>query len=127
MRQPEIETEKGGPRAAQLEPDAMLQLGLTTGPQLVDELTGATICKSVPKPDNCRVTPSANAAEAPRRAVASRRPIIDRRRWPVRSNAKRAVLGLPFLLICVHPACLFRYAGACGVVAKPCCKPAKLN
>lgn len=48
----------------QLEPDMMLKLGLTTGPQSVDELTGATICKSLPKPDNCRVTPSANAEAA---------------------------------------------------------------
>ncbi|RWO26569.1 MAG: hypothetical protein EOS09_08390 [Mesorhizobium sp.] len=55
---------KGGPRAAQLEPDAMLKLGLTTGPQSVHELTGATICKSLPKPDNCRVTPSTNAEDA---------------------------------------------------------------
>lgn len=37
---------------------------LTTGPQSVDELTGATICKSLPKPDNCRVTSSANAEAA---------------------------------------------------------------
>ncbi|TIP23678.1 MAG: hypothetical protein E5X67_32250 [Mesorhizobium sp.] len=48
----------------QLEPDTMLKLGLTTGPQSVDELTGATICKSLPKPDNCRVTPSTNAEAA---------------------------------------------------------------
>ncbi|MDX8541917.1 hypothetical protein RFM23_30405 [Mesorhizobium abyssinicae] len=50
----------------QLEPDMMLKLGLTTGPQSVDALTGATICGVIPKPDNCRVAPSPNAqAEAP--------------------------------------------------------------
>ncbi|MER9801786.1 hypothetical protein NKJ36_32825 [Mesorhizobium sp. M0142] len=50
----------------QLEPDVMLRAGLTTGPQSVDELTGATLCRSVPKPDNCRVVLSPNAqAEAP--------------------------------------------------------------
>ncbi|MER8766854.1 MULTISPECIES: hypothetical protein [unclassified Mesorhizobium] len=50
----------------QLEPDLMLKVGLTTGPQSVDALTGATICKSSPKPDNCRVLPSASAeAETP--------------------------------------------------------------
>lgn len=48
----------------QLEPHTMLKVGLTTGPQSVDELTGATICGSVPKPDNCRVTPSTNAEAA---------------------------------------------------------------
>ncbi|MER8403531.1 hypothetical protein [Mesorhizobium sp. M0185] len=66
MRQREIETEKGDPGAAQLEAEAMLQLGLMTGSQSVDALTGATICKSSPKPDNCRVLPSASAeAETP--------------------------------------------------------------
>lgn len=45
-----------------LEPDIMLKAGLTTGPQSVDALTGATICKAVPRPDNCRGLPSANAA-----------------------------------------------------------------
>jgi hypothetical protein len=50
----------------QLEPEMMLKVGLTTGPQSVDVLTGATICKAVPKPENCRILPSANAeAEAP--------------------------------------------------------------
>ncbi|CDX24510.1 conserved exported hypothetical protein [Mesorhizobium sp. ORS 3324] len=50
----------------ELSPDEMEKFGLTTGRQSVDELTGATICKSSPKPDNCRVLPSANAAvEAP--------------------------------------------------------------
>ncbi|SDA99241.1 hypothetical protein [Mesorhizobium qingshengii] len=49
-----------------LEPDMMLKVGLTTGPQSVDALTGATICKAVPRPENCRILPSANAeADAP--------------------------------------------------------------
>ncbi|CCV13504.1 hypothetical protein [Mesorhizobium sp. STM 4661] len=48
----------------QLEPDTMLKFGLTTDTQSVDELTGATICRLVPKPDNCRVTPSADAEAA---------------------------------------------------------------
>lgn len=45
----------------QLDQDTMLKFGLATGRQSADELTGATICKSAPKPDNCRVMPSANA------------------------------------------------------------------
>ncbi|WP_137935226.1 COG3904 family protein [Mesorhizobium comanense] len=45
----------------QLEPAQMLKTGLTTGPQSVDALTGATICKAVPKPENCGTLPSANA------------------------------------------------------------------
>ncbi|RUT97827.1 hypothetical protein EOD23_27995 [Mesorhizobium sp. USDA-HM6] len=50
----------------ELSQDEMQKFGLTTGPQSVDALTGATICKLSPKPDNCRVLPSANAeAEAP--------------------------------------------------------------
>lgn len=50
----------------QLEPDMMLKVGLTTGLQSVDALTGATICEAVPKPQNCRIRPSANAeADAP--------------------------------------------------------------
>ncbi|WP_352608802.1 hypothetical protein [Mesorhizobium sp. M0047] len=50
----------------QLEPGTMLRLGLTTSLQSVDALTGATICGAVPKPQNCRIRPSANAeAEAP--------------------------------------------------------------
>ena len=50
----------------QLEPDMMLKVGLTTGPQSVDALTGATICAATPKPENCRVAPSPNAqADAP--------------------------------------------------------------
>ena len=52
----------------QLEPDLMLKVGLTTGPQSVDALTGATICNASPKPDNCRMVPSPNAqADAPAR------------------------------------------------------------
>lgn len=50
----------------ELSQDELAEFGLTTGRQSVDALTGATICKSSPKPDNCRVLPSANAqAEAP--------------------------------------------------------------
>lgn len=50
----------------ELSQDEMQRFGLTTGRQPVDELTGATICESSPKPDNCRVLPAANAAaEAP--------------------------------------------------------------
>jgi hypothetical protein len=50
----------------QLEPDLMLKVGLTTGPQSVDALTGATICEAVPRPQNCRIRPSTNAeADAP--------------------------------------------------------------
>lgn len=45
----------------QLYQQAILKFGLATGPQSADELTGATICRSVPRPDNCRVVPSANA------------------------------------------------------------------
>lgn len=52
----------GRPAERQLEPDIMLKAGLTTGPQSVDALTGATICKAVPRPDNCRGLPAANAA-----------------------------------------------------------------
>jgi len=52
----------------QLEPDMMRKVGLTTGPQSVDALTGATICNASPKPDNCRMAPSPNAqADAPTR------------------------------------------------------------
>ncbi|WP_140538685.1 hypothetical protein [Mesorhizobium sp. B1-1-8] len=50
----------------ELSQNELLKFGLTTGPQSVDALTGATICKSTPRPDNCRVLPAANAqAEAP--------------------------------------------------------------
>ncbi len=50
----------------QLEPDMMLKVGLTTGPDTSDTLTGPVICRSMPKPDNCRLPPSANAqAKAP--------------------------------------------------------------
>lgn len=49
-----------------LEPDMMLKVGLTTGRQSVDALTGSSICKSAPKPENCRVVASSNAqSEAP--------------------------------------------------------------
>jgi len=49
-----------------LEPATMLRFGVTTGPQSVDALTGATICAATPKPENCRVAPSPNAqADAP--------------------------------------------------------------
>ncbi|RTL98317.1 MAG: hypothetical protein EKK31_25965 [Hyphomicrobiales bacterium] len=50
----------------ELSRDELKSFGLTTGAESVDALTGATICKSSPKPDNCRVLPAANAeAEAP--------------------------------------------------------------
>lgn len=50
----------------QLEPGMMLKVGLTTGRQTVDDLTGATICKLTPRPENCRVLPAPSAqAEAP--------------------------------------------------------------
>ena len=50
----------------ELSRDELKSFGLTTGAQSVDALTGATICKSSPKPDNCRVLPADNAeAEAP--------------------------------------------------------------
>ncbi|TIN94042.1 MAG: hypothetical protein E5Y06_17920 [Mesorhizobium sp.] len=50
----------------QLDRDTALRLGLATGRQSADELTGATICRAAAKPDNCRVMPSANAeAETP--------------------------------------------------------------
>ena len=49
-----------------LEPDMMLDVGLTTGRQSADALTGSSICKSAPKPLNCRMAPSSDAqAEAP--------------------------------------------------------------
>jgi hypothetical protein len=50
----------------QLEPEMMLKVGLATGPESAEALTGATICKSSPKPDNCRLPPAVNAeAHAP--------------------------------------------------------------
>jgi hypothetical protein len=53
-------------RHRELSQDELHAFGLTTGPQSVDALTGATICKSSPKPDNCRALPATNAeAEAP--------------------------------------------------------------
>ncbi len=45
----------------QLYPQAILKFGLATGRQSADEMTGATICRSAPRPANCRVMPSANA------------------------------------------------------------------
>ncbi|WP_442920281.1 hypothetical protein [Mesorhizobium sp. WSM4935] len=50
----------------ELSRDELKTFGLTTGPQSVDALTGATICKSALRPDNCRVLPAADAeAKAP--------------------------------------------------------------
>ncbi len=49
----------------QLEPEMMLKVGLTTGPQSVDALTGATICNAVPKPENCRMVSSPDAQAEP--------------------------------------------------------------
>ncbi|WP_415927089.1 hypothetical protein [Mesorhizobium argentiipisi] len=50
----------------ELSRDELKTFGLTTGPQSVDALTGATICRSAPRPDNCRVRPAADAeAKAP--------------------------------------------------------------
>lgn len=49
------------PSNRQLYQQAILKFGLATGRQSADEMTGATICRSVPRPDNCRVMPSANA------------------------------------------------------------------
>ncbi|BCM19472.1 hypothetical protein MJ8_32490 [Mesorhizobium sp. J8] len=45
----------------QLESDTMLKVGLTTGPDTSGTLTGPSICRSSPKPDNCRLPPSASA------------------------------------------------------------------
>ncbi|WP_201415460.1 hypothetical protein [Mesorhizobium sp. J8] len=50
----------------ELSRDELKTFGLTTGPQSVDALTGATICSSASRPDNCRVLPAADAeAKAP--------------------------------------------------------------
>ncbi|MDX8529893.1 hypothetical protein RFM41_11110 [Mesorhizobium sp. VK25A] len=50
----------------ELSREELKTFGLTTGPQSVDALTGATICRSAPRPDNCRVLPAADAeAKAP--------------------------------------------------------------
>ena len=50
----------------ELSRDELKTFGLTTGPQSVDALTGATICRAAPRPDNCRVLPAADAeAKAP--------------------------------------------------------------
>ena len=38
-----------------LDPSTALRIGLTTGSQSADELTGASICKSKPEPENCSV------------------------------------------------------------------------
>ena len=57
---------QSGSSHRQLEPRKMQEVGLTTGRQSVDELTGAIICKSVPRPENCRMQPAPSAqAEAP--------------------------------------------------------------
>ncbi|MEW6630940.1 MAG: hypothetical protein AB1440_08750 [Pseudomonadota bacterium] len=50
----------------QLEPDLMLKVGLTTGPQSADALTAPSICRSSPKPENCQLPPKVDAqAKAP--------------------------------------------------------------
>jgi len=46
----------------QFESDTMLKTGLATGPESAEALTGATICRYSPKPDNCRLPPTVNAA-----------------------------------------------------------------
>ena len=51
-----------------LDPARIQKFGLTTGPQSVDVLTGASICGATPRPDKCRAEPSPNAqADAPAR------------------------------------------------------------
>ncbi|MER8403532.1 hypothetical protein [Mesorhizobium sp. M0185] len=45
----------------QLELDRMLKYGLTTGHQSADELTGPGICRSEPRPENCREASGAKA------------------------------------------------------------------
>ncbi|ODT13652.1 MAG: hypothetical protein ABS57_17860 [Mesorhizobium sp. SCN 65-12] len=56
------------PVERQIEPDLLLKVGLTTGPQSADALTGAGVCKVSPKPANCRGFPAADAAaNAPRK------------------------------------------------------------
>ncbi|SIT57832.1 conserved exported hypothetical protein [Mesorhizobium prunaredense] len=53
-------------RHRQLEPEMMLQVGLTTGLGSADEFTGPTICKSEPVPENCRVVSTSEVqADAP--------------------------------------------------------------
>ena len=47
----------------QLEPDALLRVGLATGPESAEALTGPAICRSLPKPDNCRPPPAVSAQE----------------------------------------------------------------
>ncbi|MER8550451.1 hypothetical protein NKH41_33365 [Mesorhizobium sp. M1169] len=48
-------------RYRQLEPEMMLKVGLTTGPGSADELTGPGICRSEPRPENCREASGAKA------------------------------------------------------------------
>ncbi|WP_352596105.1 hypothetical protein [Mesorhizobium sp. M0633] len=45
----------------QLELDRMLKYGLITGHQSADELTGPGICRSEPRPENCREASGAKA------------------------------------------------------------------
>lgn len=55
-----------GSRHRRLEPAMMLKVGLTTGLESVDEVTGPTICKSEPMPENCRVLSTSEVqADAP--------------------------------------------------------------
>lgn len=49
----------------ELSRDELREFGLTTGPQSVDALTGTAICKSSPKPDNCRPPSAINATAGP--------------------------------------------------------------
>lgn len=51
-------------RHRQLEPERMLQIGLTTGLGSADEFTGPTICKSQPMPENCRVVSTSEVQAA---------------------------------------------------------------
>ncbi|WP_292547564.1 hypothetical protein [Mesorhizobium sp.] len=51
-------------RQRQLEPERMLQIGLTTGLGSADEFTGPTICKSQPMPENCRVVSTSEVQAA---------------------------------------------------------------
>ncbi|MER9445811.1 hypothetical protein NKI79_31760 [Mesorhizobium sp. M0340] len=48
-------------RYRHLEPEMMLKVGLTTGPGSADELTGPGICRSEPRPENCREISGAKA------------------------------------------------------------------
>ncbi|RWB66335.1 MAG: hypothetical protein EOQ50_32540 [Mesorhizobium sp.] len=49
----------------ELSRDELREFGLTTGPQSVDALTGTAICKSSPKPDNCRPPSAIDATAGP--------------------------------------------------------------